>query len=79
MSADPTAIADYENEKVGVEQDWELQNGTYSTPVELKLENQPVFTMRTPSQQIRAKRKEEGPLEIVCGWIVEHQIGMICP
>jgi acyl-CoA-dependent ceramide synthase len=26
------------------------------------------------------KRREVGPLEIICGWIVEHQIGIVfCP
>lgn len=32
----------------------------------------------TMSTKKKAKRKEDGPLEIVCGWIVQHQIG-ICP
>ena len=28
-----------------------------------------------PMLRRKVKRKEEGPFEIVCGWIVQHQIG----
>ncbi len=27
----------------------------------------------------KAKRKDDGPLEILCRWTVKHQIGMIVP
>lgn len=30
----------------------------------------------TPAAKRKAKKKDDGPLEIVCGMIVEHQIGM---
>ena len=33
------------------------------------------FPPRTLIIKRKAKRKDDGPLEIVCGFIVEHQIG----
>ena len=32
-----------------------------------------------PTMKIKRKmrRKDDGPMEIVCGWITEHQIGTI--
>ena len=35
------------------------------------------FTPPTMIIKKKAKRKDEGPLEIVCGWIVEHQLGIL--
>ncbi|OWP00489.1 TLC domain-containing protein [Marssonina coronariae] len=33
-------------------------------------------TVRTMTVRRKSKRKEDGPVEIICGWIVEHQIGL---
>jgi len=35
------------------------------------------FTPRTIITKKKAKRKDDGPLEIVCGWVVEHQLGIL--
>jgi acyl-CoA-dependent ceramide synthase len=35
------------------------------------------FTPRTTITKKKAKRKDDGPLEIVCGWVVEHQLGIL--
>jgi len=34
-----------------------------------------------PSSQIirHKRRKDDGPLAICCGWVVEHQIGILLP
>lgn len=59
---------------------WSYQNGGISgvNEVEKKLEAE-TFS-RYPAQTMiphgrKVKRKDDGPLEIFCGWIVEHQIG----
>ena len=33
------------------------------------------FPGPTMAMKRKTRQKDEGPLEIVCGWIVEHQIG----
>jgi acyl-CoA-dependent ceramide synthase len=65
--------------------EWSYQNGGISgvNEVEKKLEAEtfsgyPAQTMIPHGR--KAKRKDDGPLEIFCGWIVEHQIGKYsCP
>lgn len=53
------------------------QNGKNATILEQKPAGVPSarYPMRTVPVKRKAKKKDEGPLEIVCGWIVEHQIG----
>ncbi|KAF8862621.1 longevity assurance proteins LAG1/LAC1 [Acephala macrosclerotiorum] len=54
------------------------QNGKNATILEQKPAGAPSarYPMRTVPVKRKAKKKDEGPLEIVCGWIVEHQIGL---
>lgn len=61
--------------------DKSYQNGKNPTILEQKAAGPPSarYPMRTVPVKRKAKKKDEGPLEIVCGWIVEHQIGMIPP
>jgi acyl-CoA-dependent ceramide synthase len=58
-----------------------VQNGRilYNTEQKQKPAGAPSarYPMHTVPVKKKAKQKELGPLEIVCGWIVEHQIGMI--
>lgn len=60
-----------------------IQNGHIGNVADRKQKQKPVegtpsarYPMRTVPVKAKSKKKDEGPLEIVCGWIVEHQIGM---
>ena len=77
-------IIETPNEKVEVEVEAEAGAGFYRNgPNIVSIEHNisggasGSFPPRTPLSKRKTKRKEDGPLEIVCGWIVEHQIGMM--
>jgi hypothetical protein len=58
-------------------QNWLHENGENVLGIEqkLSLRDSNGYPARTMITKRKAKRKDDGPLEIVCGWIVEHQIG----
>jgi acyl-CoA-dependent ceramide synthase len=78
---DQSATAELRNEKVEAAQDWLHKSGNNVNEIEHKPEvGHPEGLTASPTIiKWKAKRKDDGPLEIVCGWIVEHQIGMRMP
>ena len=79
--SDPSAVAAIQNEKVSAAHEWIDQNDESINGLEKKLNDgvAQAYPARTVVIDRKAKRKDDGPLEIFCGWIVEHQIGMIKP
>lgn len=80
MNDDSTSIAVAES-KVEVAQEtpeWSHHNGNIIAPLEKTLDHNPPAGLQTPPMFVhkKAKRKDDGPLEIFCGWIVDHQLGM---
>ena len=79
--SDPSPAVETPNEEVDVETESAVfyQNGPSIVSVEHNISGgaSETFPPRTPILKRKTKRKEDGPLEIVCGWIVEHQIGMM--
>jgi very-long-chain ceramide synthase len=67
----------HENEKEDAHE-WLHQNGNNVAAIEQKLQrgHHGEYPARTMIVKRKAKRKEDGPLEIICSWVVEHQIGM---
>jgi acyl-CoA-dependent ceramide synthase len=67
------------NTKVEEAQDWLHQNGGNIAGIEQKLDfgggASEGFPARSMFIKRRAKKKDDGPLEIVCRWVVENQIG----
>ena len=75
--SDPSPVA---TKDVEIEADPEVshQNGYSINSTEHKINeasSSDAFPPRTLIIKRKAKRKDDGPLEIVCGFIVEHQIG----
>jgi acyl-CoA-dependent ceramide synthase len=74
--SDPSPIA---TKDVEIEADPEVsyQNWKSINSTERKINeaSSDAFPPRTLIIKRKAKRKDDGPLEIVCGFIVEHQIG----
>ena len=72
-------------EQVEAAQQWLHQNGNNVSSIEHKVreeDNDSDAYSDAPSMTIKRKtrRKNDGPMEIICGWIVEHQIGTVeCP
>jgi acyl-CoA-dependent ceramide synthase len=64
-------------EEIEVEPQPLYQNGNNIDSIEQKLHgaSSDGFPPRTLVIKRKAKRKDDGPLEIVCGFVVEHQIG----
>jgi hypothetical protein len=77
---DHAAISAIQHEKEAAHE-WLHQNGDNVAAIEQKLNGggSGAFPERTMIVKRKAKRKDDGPLEIVCGWIVEHQIGILGP
>ena len=76
--SDPSPIATKDVE-IEVEPEVSYQNGDSIDSIEQKItetSSSAAFPPRTLIIKRKAKRKDDGPLEIVCGFIVEHQIGM---
>jgi acyl-CoA-dependent ceramide synthase len=76
MNSETKAIA-VPDPEAEVAQGWLHHNGKTIAPIEETLDlshhtglhTSPMFSHK------KAKRKDEGPVEIICRWIVEHQIG----
>lgn len=66
------------NEKLPVQQPL-CPDGDTANCIEQKLNGgaSASFPLRTVIAKRKAKRKDDGPLEIVCGWVVAHQIGIL--
>ena len=66
------------DEKTKIEPQLSYQNVHNVATIEQKLHeaSSDGYPSRTLIIKRKAKRKDDGPLEIVCGFIVEHQIGM---
>jgi very-long-chain ceramide synthase len=75
--SNPTPIDTKENETVEAAQEWLHQNGTNIAGIEQKLNEKysEGFPARTMIIKRKAKRKDDGPLEIFCRWVVDNQIG----
>jgi hypothetical protein len=80
VMSDSSAVAAMQNEKA-MAHDWIEQNDENANSLRKKLNDDvsQVFPARTVIIDRKAKRKDDGPLEIFCGWIVEHQIGIKKP
>ena len=75
--SDYTAAVELRDQKEDAANDRLPENGDRAVGVEQKLDlgdapRLPAHTMT----MMKAKRKDDGPLEIVCKWIVEYQVGM---
>jgi acyl-CoA-dependent ceramide synthase len=77
--SDPSAIAAIQNEKASPAHEWIEENDENANGMEKKLNDSisQAYPARTVVINRKVKRKDDGPLELICGWIVEHQIGMI--
>jgi len=75
-SPSPTATPE---DKIEVEPHVVYQNEHNVDSIEQKLNRLSAdgYPQSTLLIKRKAKRKDDGPLEIVCGFIVEHQIGTI--
>ncbi len=72
MSSIPTVDA-VRDEKIET-----VPNGSYGFDLEQKYNNagSKDFTSRVVIAKKETKRKDDGLLETVCGWVVDHQIGI---
>jgi very-long-chain ceramide synthase len=76
--SDTSAIAAIRNEKdIEDANEWLDKNGSNIAGIGQKFNggDSTAYPERTMIVKRKVKRKDDGPLEIVCGWIVEHQIG----
>lgn len=82
MSGIPASV-EIQNEKLDQAHEWLHRNGNNVSGIERKFspdDAEGEYAARTMTVRRKAKRKEDGPLEIICGWIVQHQIGtIVCP
>jgi len=72
-----SAVAAIEDEKVSHPHTWIEHNDEPTNGMAGKLNESVSRTY--PVHRVtdrKAKRKDDGPLEILCAWVVEHQIGM---
>jgi very-long-chain ceramide synthase len=74
--SDHSATVEYRNEKT------DAANGRFPDTgnnvgigQELNLGAPEQFQTHTMTVKRKAKRKEDSPLEILCRWLVEHQVG----
>jgi acyl-CoA-dependent ceramide synthase len=76
--SDPSPV-EARDEKVEGAPEVSYESGQGIDSIEQKLNGTSAdpFPPRTLIIKRRAKRKDDGPLEIVCGFIVEHQIGIM--
>jgi acyl-CoA-dependent ceramide synthase len=75
-----SATAEVQNEKIGTEalDSLHRDSDNFNCPEQKHNgDSSARFTPHTMIRKKKAKRKDEGPLEIVCGWIVEHQLGIL--
>jgi len=82
MSQDPISLDEEHTKQVEKAQEWLHEHGNNVSAIEQKLgrraPNLKSKPFPPPTMKIKRKtrRKDDGPMEIVCGWITEHQIGM---
>ena len=76
--SDPSLV-EARDEKIEVAPELSYENGQNIDSIKRKFNKIPTdpFLPRTLIINRKAKRKDDGPLEIVCGFIVEHQIGIM--
>ena len=79
--SDPSAVAAIQNEKVSATHESIEQNDEQTNGLEKKLNESlsQAYPARIVVIERKGKRKDDGPLELTCGWIVEHQIGTMRP
>lgn len=72
----PTPVENFE-----IEPKISYQNAHTIDSIEQKLNRASAdrFPPRALIIKRKAKQKDDGPLEVICGFIVEHQIGMMTP
>jgi acyl-CoA-dependent ceramide synthase len=76
--SDPSAVTAIQNEKISEAHGWIEKNDENANGLGKKLNDgiSQAYPARTVVIDRKAKRKDDGPLEILCRWIVEHQIGI---
>lgn len=74
MSDDTSATTASSDIKLEDAQEWTQQNGELRATIQQDLD----LCHSAGLSSVRKTKKDDGPLEIFCGWIVEHQIGIFC-
>ena len=78
--SDRSAAVEVRDEEAGAANSRLPQNGDRASNGQQKLDlgaGAQQFAARTTTPiKKKAKRKDDGPLEIVCKWIVQYQVGM---
>jgi acyl-CoA-dependent ceramide synthase len=76
-SPSSSTIDSKENETLEAAHKWLHQNGNHVAGIEQKLScrDSDGFPAHKMVIKGKVKKMEDGPLEIVCGWVVENQIG----
>lgn len=76
--SDPSTAATIQNEKASAAHEWVEENNENANILGKRLKDSvsQAYPAHTVVIDRKAKRKDDRPLEIFCGWIVEHQIGM---
>jgi acyl-CoA-dependent ceramide synthase len=71
------SLGEIGDENCDVTQAWYLQDGNQNVGIDQKLNRMDSAELHTRSMAPRrkARRKDDGPLAIMCEWVVEHQIG----
>ncbi|KAH6675123.1 TLC domain-containing protein [Halenospora varia] len=72
MSDDTSATTASSDIKLEDAQEWTQQNGELRATIQQDLD----LCHSAGLSSVRKTKKDDGPLEIFCGWIVEHQIGL---
>jgi very-long-chain ceramide synthase len=72
------AVDAVHNEEIGTSPKWVHTTGSNGIGRDGKLDNADSEEFTSPTKIIRkkGKRKDDDLLENVCGWIVDHQIGI---
>jgi acyl-CoA-dependent ceramide synthase len=76
--SDRSAAVEFRDEKAAAATVRLLEHGDNVITIDQKLTAKHV-PARTLATEKNAKRKDDGPLEIVCKWIVEYQVGTSMP
>jgi acyl-CoA-dependent ceramide synthase len=73
----PSSIDSKDSETLEAAHEWLHQNGNNVAGIEQKLSyrDSEEFPARQMIIKRKVKKKQDGPLEIICGWVVENQIG----
>lgn len=79
MNGTPAPL-EIQNEKLEAAQEWLHKNGDNVGAIEYTPavgDAEDGYSAHTMTIRRKTKRKEDGPLEIICHWIFQHQIGML--